>query len=206
MTGGHIVETREPGAILAAVVVVLIVFIAPPVGAEGGSLIPGLGPVKGPVDLGIIFNTTDLLLGLQSYQAGLGAKVGWGNFCLRGLFDLTVNGSAKASAVNLGATAEYHIFPGPISPYVGASMGGGYIGEAGVSSSVSFSLSALAGVEVFIADFLSVFAEYELAATFTSTTDLQANQSTFDYLISTGMGNNTKLGIVIYIMRSGANK
>lgn len=72
------------------------------------------------------------------------------------------------------------------------------------TSAVSFSLAALAGVEVFILDFLSVFAEYAIGADFTNTKDFQTGQSTFDYLISTGMGNNAKLGIVIYVMRSEA--
>ena len=76
--------------------------------------------------------------------------------------------------------------------------------QSNVTSAVNFSLGALAGVEVFIFDFLSVFAEYTLAANFINTTDLQTSQSTFDYLINTSMGNNAQLGIVIYFMRSGA--
>jgi hypothetical protein len=197
-------ETKKRGAALSVLFAVLLAVITPPAAAEGGSLIPNLSPAKGPNDLGIIFNAKDLLLGLESYQAGLGAKIGWGNLCLRGLFDFTLNGSAETLGVNVGMTAEYHLIPGPISPYLGASAGGGYMKQGGIASAVSFSLGALAGVEVFVADFLSVFAEYALAADFTYTTDLQSSQSTFDYLVSTRMGNNARLGIVIYLMRSGA--
>ncbi len=110
----------------------------------------------------------------------------------------------KPIGVGLGVTAEYHLIPGPISPYIGASLGAGYLTQTNVTSVVSFSVGALAGVEVFIADFLSVFAEYTIAANLSSTTDLATSQNTFDYLINTGMGNNAKLGIVIYFMRSDA--
>jgi hypothetical protein len=204
-TGGYAMKHSERRRILMVIFAVFLAIVPPSLGAEGGSLIPGLSPAKGPSDLGVIFNTTDLLFGLESYQAGLGAKIGFGNRCLRGLFDFTVNGSSNSFAMNFGETIEYHLIPGPISPYIGASAGAGYMTQSNITSAMTFSLGAIAGVEVFIFDFLSVFAEYALAADFTYTTDLQSSQSTFDYLIDTRMGNNAKLGIVIYLMRSGAN-
>jgi hypothetical protein len=194
---------RERGVVVAVFLAALLAATAPSAAAEGGSLIPNLSPAKGPYDLGIIFNASDLLLNLESYQAGFGVKFGMDKFCIRGLFDFAANGSANALGVDLGATAEYYLVPGPISLYIGGLVSGGYIVAGSTSSTVSFSLGAIAGVEVFIMDFISVFAEYELAADFSNTTDLQSSQSTFDYLVSTRMGNNAKLGIVIYFMRSG---
>lgn len=188
----------------SGILAVLFALTPPFAVAEGSSLIPNLSPTKGPYDLGIIFNTNDLLFGLESYQAGLGAKIGWGSLYLRGLFDFAVNGSSQSFAIAGGATLEYHLIPGPISPYVGASAGLGYNIQGNVISAANFSLGALAGVEVFIFDFLSVFAEYTIAADLTYSTNLQTSQSTFDYLINTRMGNNMQLGIVIYFMRSGA--
>jgi hypothetical protein len=197
-------EIRKQGAIAAGLFVVLLAVNIPSAAAEGSSLIPSLSPAKGNNDLGIIFNTNDLLLGLGNYQAGIGAKIGWGKLSLRGLFDFTVNGTAQAFGTDIGATAEYHLIPGPISPYVGGLVSVGYVAQTNVSTAFSFSLGALVGVEVFILDFLSVFAEYEISADFTNTTNLQSSQSTFDYLVTTGMGNNAKLGVVIYFMRFGA--
>jgi len=197
-------KAEERGAILAVLFAVLLVVTTPSAAAEGGSLIPNLSPAKGPNDLGIVFSMSDMLLDLQDYQGGLGAKIGWGKYSLRGLFDFSASSGTNAFGVGLGVTAEYHLIPGPISPYIGASAGAGYLTQSNVTSVVSFSVGALAGVEVFIADFLSVFAEYTLAAKLSSTTDLATSQNSFDYLISTGMGNNAKLGIVIYFMRSDA--
>jgi len=171
--------------------------------AEGSSLLPGLSPAKGPYDLGMIFDTGDLLLGLESYQGGLGACLGWGNLAFRGLLDLTLNGSSQVYAVGMGVAAAYHILPAPISPYVGGTIGGGYVYQGNVSSAVTFSLGVIAGVEAYILDFLSVFAEYAVTAELTHTTDLLSAQRTLDYLVTTKMGNNAKLGIVIYFMRWG---
>lgn len=195
-------DTRKRGIILVAFITIFLSINAASVVAQGDSLIPSVSPAKGPYDLGVIFNTNDLLLGLESYQAGLGAKIGWGNIFLRGLFNFTLNGSSNSYGLDAGAAVEYHLIPGPISPYVGASIGGGYMTQNKVTSVVTFSFAALAGVEVFVLDFLSVFAEYAVQADLTNTTDIQVSQSTFDYLIDTRMGNGAKLGIVIYFMRS----
>jgi len=197
-------RSRIRGLAIPAILAAFFALNPPFAGADGTSLIPNLSPTKGSTDLGIIFNTNDLVFGLQSYQAGLGAKIGWGSLSLRGLMDFTINGSSQSYAIDGGATLEYHLIPGPISPYIGAFVGGGYMTQTNVTSAVSFSVGALAGVEVFIFDFLSVFAEYAIEADFTNTTDLQTSQSTFDYLINTRMGNTAQLGVVIYFQRSGA--
>jgi hypothetical protein len=186
------------------IAIVILIIITPPLSAEGGSLIPNVSTTKGPFDLGAIFNTSDLVFGLQSYQGGLGAKIGWGKFALRGLFDFTINGSSQSYAVDLGTTVEYHFIPGPISPYLGGTVSLGYMTESNVTSAFTCSLGAVAGIEVFVFDFLSIFAEYEVAADLTNSTDLQTSQSTFDYLIDTRMGNSASLGVVIYFMRSAA--
>ena len=78
--------------------------------------------------------------------------------------------------------------------------------QENVVSTTRFSLGAIAGVEYFPFEFLSVFAEYAVAADFTITKDLQSSQTTFDYLIDTRMGNDSKLGIVIYLMRAMKKK
>jgi hypothetical protein len=67
---------------------------------------------------------------------------------------------------------------------------------------VNFSLGAIAGVEIYVLDFLSVFAEYTLVAVLSNATDLQTSQNTFNYLINTGVGNSAEIGIVIYFVRS----
>jgi hypothetical protein len=194
---------RTQGLALSGMVAVLIALSPPFASADDGNSSQNLTPTKGSIDLGILFNTNDLLLGLQSYQGGVGAKIGWGSVCVRGLIDFAFNKSAQSFAIGAGTTFEYHPLSGPISPYMGASVGLGYDTQSNVASAVTFSLGALAGVEVFIFDFLSVFAEYSLAADLINTTDLQTSQSTFDSLITTRMGNNAQIGVVIYFLRSG---
>ena len=174
--------------------------------AQASDRTPKLSPIPGPTDVGIIFSTSNILLDLESYQGGLGAKIGWGNLGLRGAFDIVFNSGSSSFSVNAGATGEYHLAPRPISPYVGGYAQIGYSRQGSLLSTVPFSVGAVAGVEVTIFDFLSVFAEYCFALDFTVTTDLQTSQTTFDYLIDTRMGNSAKLGIVVYVMRAGARK
>jgi hypothetical protein len=162
---------------------------------------------QGSYDLGLIFNTSSILLDLESYQAGLGLKIGRDKVSFRGLFDLVLNGASDSFALNAGTAIQFYLIPGlSISPYVGGSVGGGYMRQADAMSMVVLSVGALAGVEVFLFDFLSVFAEYAITADFTLSTDIPSSQTTFDYLVDTGMGNNSKLGIVIYFMRAMKKK
>lgn len=152
-------------------------------------------------DLGLVFNATLTPLDLQAYQAGLGFKMGIGSIDLRGLVDAVVSSASDSFALRLGATAEYHLTPEPYSFYIGGSCTAGYMIQTGSYSSLVASLGAVAGIEYFPLKFLSLFAEYSLAADFTWTTNLATSETTFDYLIDTRMGNESKIGIVIYFQR-----
>jgi hypothetical protein len=166
-----------------------------------------LSAAQGSYDLGLIFNTSSILLDLESYQAGLGLKVGKEKLSLRGLFDLVLNGASDSFSLKAGATIQSYLLPvSSIAPYIGGSVGGGYMRQGNATSVWLVSVGALVGVEVFLFDFLSVFAEYAIAADCTLTTDIPSSQTTFDYLVATGMGNNSKLGIVIYFMRAMRKK
>jgi hypothetical protein len=188
----------------SVIIFCLMAMLAARADAQTSGSTSKVSPLQGPADLGIIFSTGNILLDLESYQGGLGAKIGWGNLCLRGVFDFLVNGASRSFSLNIGAAGEYHLAPaGPISPYIGGNAQIGYMYQGAVLSAFPFSVGAVAGVEVFIFDFLSVFAEYCLAFDFTVTTDLQTSQTTFDYLVDTRMGNSSKLGIVIYFKRVG---
>lgn len=162
---------------------------------------------QGSCDFGLIFNTSSILLGLESYQGGLGLKVGRDRMSFRGLFALVLNGASDAYSLNPGAAIQYYLITGSrIAPYIGGSATGGYMRPDNVTSIVLMSVGALAGVEVFLFDFLSVFAEYAITADFTLSTDIPTSQTTFDYLVDAGLGNDSKLGIVIYFVRAAARK
>jgi hypothetical protein len=155
-------------------------------------------------DVGLIFNMSNILLDLEGYQAGLGAKVGWGNLYVRGLLDFVANGSASTLSLNAGATVEYHLLPRPLSFYVGGSVGAGYTLQNLVAASTRFTLAAVAGIEYWPFEFVSVFAEYAIAGDFSFTKDLQTSVTSFDYLIDTAMGNDSKIGLVIHLVPPAA--
>lgn len=155
-------------------------------------------------DAGLIFNFDAGLLSLGAYQAGIGAKLGWGDLRLRMLLDGVAGSVSNSYAVKLGAVLERHLTPEPLSLYIGGAADAGYMLQGALYSSLVFSIGVVAGVEFFPLKFLSLFVEYTLAADFTLSTDLSSSTTTFDYVIDTRMGNGSTLGIVVYFKRSGA--
>ena len=173
-------------------------------------------PAAGERDLGVIFNTNDILLDLESYQGGVGAKIGLGQYVLRPMADILLNTDFNPFSLTLGAVLEKHILPGPVSLYWGPSL------EMGVTilnnrfdadnwtQNIAWELlsaGCVAGFELFIFDFLSVFAEYNLALTLGLNTDRMSvagvkNSTTeFTYKLDLGLGNSAMFGIVVYLTR-----
>jgi hypothetical protein len=173
-------------------------------------------PAAGERDLGVIFNTNDILLDLESYQGGVGAKIGLGQYVLRPMADILLNTDFNPFSLTLGAVLEKHLLPGPVSLYWGPSL------EMGVTilnnrfdadnwtQNIAWELlsaGCVAGFELFIFDFLSVFAEYNLALTLGLNTDrmsvagVESSTTEFTYKLDLGLGNSAMFGIVVYLTR-----
>jgi hypothetical protein len=165
-------------------------------------------------DLGLIFSTRDLLLGLEEYQGGLGLKIAGDEMAYRVLFDVFFSSVNDSYAVALGLAAERHLLmTGRVSPYAGAAL---TLEAARTSTtdvntgierdtlSLPVSLGAMFGVEVFVFRFLSIFAEYSISATLqynTITETLSGTRSTdrtWDWSVDAGMGNQARIGVVLY--------
>jgi hypothetical protein len=171
---------------------------------------------RADVTPGFIFNASNLLLDLSSYQGGVGGKLDFGDYALRGLFSFELENSQTDSTENdvdmtLGVAAEFPFFDGRVSPYWGGFIDGTVTSEktesaAGDVSSIlvlSGSLGPLLGAELMIFDFLSVFAEYQLGFGISRTTTEDeatgSSDETTNYNLSTQLGNAGSLGIVIYL-------
>jgi hypothetical protein len=195
---------KSRGLVIAAAVVV---FTAAATLAGAQALASGkVTPATGANDIGLIFSASNILMDLESYQAGVGGKIAWEELALRAAFDVGYSGVTQAFSINAGIAVENHFMPGVISPYFGAFAQAGYNVVPEVLSLVPFSVGAIAGIEVFIFDFLSIFAEYALSADFALTTDLLTETSTLDWTIETKMGNNSMIGIVVYFQRAKPKK
>ena len=198
------------------VLVLLILGCATAFPAGKTSLFSGGKPAAGERDLGVIFNTNDILLDLESYQGGVGAKIGLGPYVLRPMADILLNTDFNPFSLTLGAVLEKHILPGPVSLYWGPSL------EMGVTilnnrfdadnwtQNIAWELlsaGCVAGFELFIFDFLSVFAEYNLALTLGLNTDrmsvagVESSTTEFTYKLDLGLGNSAMFGIVVYLTR-----
>lgn len=170
---------------------------------------------KEPLPWGFIFNTDSLLLDIESYQAGAGIKVLLdNNAAVRFLGDVFYSNSSNTFSSTLGVTYEKHFKPNRVSPYWGGFIEAGYISQKTETDSdnwtknvsVPISAGAVLGAEFFILEFLSVFAEYTLSFTGTITTastsvggNVTETDPEFNYSIDSGIGNDSKLGIIIYL-------
>lgn len=168
---------------------------------------------------GFIFNTSNLLLDLDSYLGGVGIKLLYPEYTLRlmasvGFQTSTVN----TTEVSLGLAYEKPFFRGRISPYTGVCTVLDLTHESLVTDadtwtktmSLTGEAGALLGVEVFLADFLSLFAEYELSVSLAWTRISQNSAGTLsdpvdavNYNVNTGLGNSASIGIVIYLKPTG---
>ncbi|MBA7578425.1 hypothetical protein ES708_20287 [subsurface metagenome] len=151
-----------------------------------------------PVDrkIGFIFNILGPLPNIaesdDGIQSGLGIKY-WLNrkMALRGLFDLYyVNDSTLSTSeltVGVAASLEYHFTEGKVSPYAGATVGTRI--KTGSVNNLVLYFGGLLGVEVKLLDYLSLYGEYSLLAAM--------DEPILE--IDLGIGNNSQIGLVIYL-------
>jgi hypothetical protein len=177
---------------------------------------------RAPRDIrfGLIFAADNLLLDIDSYQGGVGAKTDFGGFALRGLLSLTLQNfqpgaSDSFTEIELGLALEVPIFDGRVTPYWGVTGGGGYSlesneadnGDKTTTTVITASLGPILGAVFFIFDPLSVFAEYGLifrgsnARVKQDVGGTSSSDSTSSANVATELGNRGMLGIVIYLDR-----
>ena len=193
--------------------VLLVLSCAGAFAAERTSIFPGIEPKPGPVDLGIIFNTDDILLNIDEIDGGVGAKVSLANWVLRGIVDLRAFNDVVS--VDLNAVLERHLWPGPVSVYWGPSAGLGlWVTKTTITdddwtryTEIPLTLGCVFGVEFFIFESLSVFVEYQaslklgLDRTKISSAGSVSTTTEWTYDFDIGMGNSTKFGIVFYLLK-----
>ncbi len=171
-----------------------------------------------PLDVGLIFNIDGITLDFESYQGGFGVKLGKDSLAFRVLLDLFVStgNNSTAFSLDVGTSFEYHLVKGALSPYFGGFLSTGYATQKEEISGDTWTLlrifpisfGPLFGIEIFPADFLSIFLEYALVFQYnlitieTSISGSVTRERTDEFSINTALGNNAKLGIIIYFIRS----
>jgi len=163
--------------------------------------------------IGFIFSTDNLLMNINDYNGGIGIKMMFPKLSARFLVDFGYSKSTGIFSTDLGFTLEKRMREGRIVPY----LGGGF--KAGINRekveldidnwtkqiSIPLEASANLGVEVFLLEFLSFFAEYSLAFqliavnTKESINGTVTSDTTWTWDLSTGLGNSGRLGIIIYL-------
>ena len=185
-------------------------------GEENTHKEPGAFSRQNPYKTGIVFNTTDILLDVESYQGGIGLKRFFKDtWAYRASFGFGYSNTEDSWQISYGSTFEYHFTTGRISPYTGFYFDVGYASYRDETDSVNWtkvwsipiSTGPIIGVEVEIFNILSLFVEYSIALdiVYTSTTNsdggFETKESSTHYGVNAGMGNDSKIGIVIYFNR-----
>ena len=175
---------------------------------------------RGESVFGFIVNAPNLLLDLTAYQSGFGGMIRYPGFAVRALANVSFDTSTNILDGLIGATYVKPMILGRVSPYWGLSAKAGLTRErVGADAdnwnetlSITGVVGGLLGAEVFLFDFLSVFAEYELVGTVIHTIirasiagTIGAPTTSTNYGFGSGLGNEASLGIVIYVKPVGVN-
>lgn len=169
---------------------------------------------------GFIFNTSNILLDLEEYQSGVGFKLRGEDASLRGLFSVSYESGNDEFDSNLGITYEKPFFSGRVSPYWGIAGKVGFnldkdnydTDNLVNTTTITGNLSAVFGTEVYIFEFLSVFAEYNLGASVSranvvqNSSGTETENTTTNFSIGTELGNEASLGVVIYLEKRDIEK
>lgn len=149
--------------------------------------------------LGLIFGLASPLQALQPYAGGVGLKAVFGSSALRAGLTASYSSSTDSEALQAETVYEYHLAHGTVSPYVGVLLGGGYQWTAPSGASYLASAGAVAGGEVFLTRYLSVFAEYGLRVDFTFLAGPAGSPAAVSWVAAAGMGNHSMIGVVLYL-------
>jgi hypothetical protein len=165
---------------------------------------------------GFIFNTENLLFNIDSYQGGIGVMLKDFIYSkdmrmnLRILSNVTINNFFNDFGVKVGAAAEFPIINDKrVIPYWGLfgdiEMKYTYqqFSPTVSTKEILFPVSAgaLLGIEFFIFDSLSLFAEYNASVRILNSYAEQngaAGTYTLDLQARTEIGNTGMIGIIIY--------
>ncbi len=163
---------------------------------------------------GMLFSVTGITL--EDLQGGFGASLTMDAMRFRAAADARFKDSnINPDELDLGLTGvfEYHLLKGQVSPYVGGFLGYRFemdrntVDAANWTANIDHIIGGgpLAGVEFFILDNLSFFAEYELAfnvtfpiATVCTDGAVTDTPQEMEFLMDARLGNGAMLGITVY--------
>ena len=162
---------------------------------------------------GFIFNTSTILFDIDSYQGGFGGKIRFPRWSIRTLLDFGYSSAYNAYEVGVGILYQRPFLIGRIEPYWGSFADFHYERERIDTDIDNFmqvgtlktTAGGVLGLELFIFDFISVFAEYQLSLGLGWTTVQQSIDGTLtennsmNYIAGVDVGNDASLGLVIYV-------
>jgi len=162
---------------------------------------------------GFIFNTSNLLLNLDSYEGGIGFLMSSPRTTWRFSVGFGYESGTEVFSSQFGITYLCPIFTGRVSPYWGGTIFAGYshdtdeVDADNWTKENEFSLSAgvLLGVELVLDPRISFFAEYSVGADVAWVTQISSVSGSVsttgsnNWSVGTELGNNGSIGVIIYL-------
>lgn len=184
---------------------VLLVLLLPAIGATQQI---GSATDRG----GIIFNYSGSSIDVTSYQGGIGLKLQRGEIGNRFHGDLAFSVRSNVIDIGFGYTREQHLVAGIAQPYIGWTTRAQIVRRRTetdvdnwqVDITVPIAIGPVLGVELRPNDFLGIFAEYEIVGSIGLEIDRSSSNgnvqsaSDYDVFIDAGLGNNGRVGMVVY--------
>ena len=169
---------------------------------------------------GVVFNI-DLAGGpflptFEEYQGGIGAKYYFTEkLAYKGLLSYQYINNSRSTSIALGNSVEYHLFDSRLSPYTGGVLNLEYVKSRSEVDELNWTeykvttltLGPVFGLEYVACDFLSFFVEYEILLKFisdrsrTSSGGVITETGGNDFRVQSGLGNDAKIGMIIYFTR-----
>ena len=161
---------------------------------------------------GIIFSTNNILLDIGEYQGGVGWKFVFPDFAIKASLGGEYHAGTETLDLSGYTSVEFPLLIGPVVPYWGSSLKASYKLEQittnddwNRNADIAGYIGAFLGVEYFLLEHLSFFAEYELSLGLTRSVQSQnvggeiTETASTDWQIVTALGNNAMIGVVLYI-------
>jgi hypothetical protein len=158
------------------------------------------GAAKSSGQWGLLFDAKNLLLlsGFEDgYQAGAGVKY-WVQpaFAARAIVGLQSNtpqnSTITTTSMGLGLAGEWHPARADVSPYLGPLAGFRMLAVTGATTRADFYVGGLFGAEVKVLSSVSLFAEYDLIASW------DINGFSLDFGMDGAGGGKALLGLIVY--------
>ncbi len=165
---------------------------------------------SGEFVFGMVFSTGNILFDLDAYRGGIGGRFVFPDFSLIASIGGGYESGNNVFAITGSFSAVVPIIKGRVIPYWGGvfsidfSHSGNVLGSSVYTNMLTSKIGGVLGVEFFLHEYVSIFAEYELVAGVSRSVVRQninnnlVGDPAVNFMIGSDLGNNSSIGVTVY--------